>query len=136
VFYHDGSLSEILFRSEPSEKLSGNIRLTNNRLDCPHLEFVLDSFVGNQNAIAVDISCEHMNGGPESIRLDCNHYEFLTNSQKADRLVVEIATELELQGKIEFRISPRERALLNLLRRIKPMIGGKLLMKIKKRHDR
>jgi len=135
VLYHDGSLSEILFRAEHSEKLSGNVKLTNKRLDCPHLEFVLHSFVGNQNAMAVEISCEHMNGGPESIRLHCNHYEFLTYSQKTDRLVVEIATELELQGKVEFRLSPRERALINLLRRVKPMISGKLLMKIKKRND-
>jgi hypothetical protein len=132
VFYHDGSLSEILSPSKHFEQLLGNVRLSNNCIDCPHLEFVLSSFVGNQNAIAVEISCVHMKGGPESIHLDCNHYEYLTYSQKTDRLVVEIATELELQGKIEFRISPRERALINLLRRIKPMISGRLLMKIKK----
>ena len=136
VFYHDESLSEILVFPPNSNHLFGNVRLTNDNLSCPYLEFVLSSFVGNQNSIAVEISCAHMNSGPESIHLDCKHYEFLTYSQKTDRLVVEIATELELQGKVEFRISPRERALIKLLRRIKPMISGKLLMKIKKRHDR
>ncbi len=132
TLHHDKSLGEILHFDSPVEAIRGNIRIANPENTCPTLQPLAGFFLGNPNAISVFVCCKHRNPQSGAIRIKCDDYLSLSEAQKLDKLVQDINTALELAGKLGFRISPRERRLLNIVRKVKPLASKHLLMKIRK----
>lgn len=132
VFYHDGALSEILHSAQVADKLLGNIKVLNSDFHCPHLGFATEFLIGNKNASPISISCQHDKRASASLYLKCSEFKHLSQNQKLDKLILKVSEEFENKGLIDFKISPRERAIIRILRRIKPLMSGKVISKLRK----
>lgn len=132
TLFHDESLSELMTSGDINEVTFGNIKITNGKVNCPYLNPVTKSFAGFSFSVLVSISCKHDTGDLAAIHIGCENYAILSHSQKLDRLVQEINSELEIRGEIGFKISPRERKLLRFFRKLKPSLPKQLVMNMRR----
>jgi hypothetical protein len=128
---HDANLCGLIGNSSSSH--FGNLRVFNRDLVCPILSGLLHAFQGSDSSYIINLSCEHDTNYSDGIYVLCSNYLGRTERQQLDLLVRDISLQLEREGLMDFKISPRERSLVLSLRKYKSRIPKRILRKIRSR---
>ena len=113
---------------------SGNLALNISDNVCAAL-FDIKKFFNENAQTKVSISCQHSKRKNKSVVIDCSDFANLNEMEISDRVLNIINEHLESSGVFSFTISPFERSLIIIYRKLKlkfPRIFKKYLYKMKK----
>lgn len=111
--------------------LGSNFRLTTIDGTCSELVSFADSMeVVDDEAIHFTFGCQH-SASTGQFKADCKLFQ--TSPESAiDLLVVQITEKLEMSGTFDFKITPAERRILELLRSLKLFLPSNFAIKVKR----